>query len=68
MDQTEETDGLQVTYKVQSTIHGDWEVLLGDLYMTYDVFFGMKISDIKLPYQKQLILYLSGMFSEVIEI
>lgn len=40
MDQTEETDGLQVTYKVQSTIHGDWEVLLEDLYMTYDVFFG----------------------------
>lgn len=48
MDQSEEEDGIKVTYKVQSTIEGDWEVIWGDLYMTYNLYsLEVKISDMK---------------------
>lgn len=47
-NQSEEEDGIMVTYKVQSTIEGDWEVIWGDLYMTYNLYsLEVKISDMK---------------------
>lgn len=47
-DQSEEEDGIKVTYKVQSTIDGEWEVIWGDLHMTYDLYsLEVKISDMK---------------------
>lgn len=38
MQRSEEEDGCKVTYEVHTGIKGDWEVILGDLYMTYDLY------------------------------
>lgn len=35
---SEEEEGCKVTYDVHTSIKGDWEVILGDLYMTYDLY------------------------------
>ena len=38
MHRSEEEEGCKVTYDAHTSIKGDWEVIFGDLYMTYDLY------------------------------
>ena len=36
IEQMEEEDGMSLNYSLASSISGEWEIIFGDLYLTYD--------------------------------